>query len=255
MPDGLKRRVFQQEIWPETANSHWDLAPRGQRMVRRAVALVAVLAVAAAGFAGLAVPANAAQVTLGFAPGVGWKCHADVTVVPYQLLWLSELNGWQEDANITGNGTCETLSGPQPLTFQGFWVRNGPARDAIVGECPLSMIQPSNVKLGGRDAELFDVWYEVTNETAAFPGRQIIAMNPLFIDQKFGVPAVGISYGIAQTDPAACAAWPTTPAPPPNSFPTPPPFHFAVDWTLNAPQSLLTLCLTLQGVLPRQCLR
>jgi hypothetical protein len=219
-------------------------------MVKRALTLVAIVAVAGAGAIRLAGPADAAQVTIGSNPALGWACHADLTVIPYRLDWLGPEPAWGEFANITGTETCQTLGGPKTLTLRGDWGRVGSARNAITGACP-----PASVTLTAKQGDSYVIvggWKEVTDETTATQSPQIIVLNEVFEDEVLGVPPVGLAYGISHTDPAACAAWPTRPNPPPSSFPTPAPFKVSADWDLSLP-SLLSLCLTVHGVLPRTC--
>ena len=241
-------------------------------MLRKTLAVAAVVAVLGAGAVGLAGPAAAAGVTVGLGPGLGLECHADITVTPGSIFWtvgydpVSTLrtDGWEEDANLSGSGTCWENGAQVRVTLSGSWRRFGGGRDTTTGQCPRAEFFPI-IHTGGT-FNTYQTWLEMTEETAAAPSRQIDEVNP-FYEPPGGVPVgtdalnlpVATSFAVTETDPAACAAWPTVSFPPPLSFPAPAPFHVAADWNVSGfpvplPPSLLSLCLTVQGVVPRTCL-
>ncbi|SRR5581483_1162866 len=216
-------------------------------MARRMLSLVVLLTLAAAGggVVGLAEPAQAAPVIVGLGPQPTGPCNAEITVVPYApLTWIDGEGFWVEGANITGSGTCQTASGPKSLTFIGDWDRAGKPRDAT-GVCPLAKATFTRIRLGGRpwypgDYDFgFLGWSELTPETSA--------------SQSYQVVSASLGLGVAQTDVAACAAWPTVAGPPSSTLPTPAAFHISTEWDLSTPSPLVRLCVTVQGVLPRLC--
>ena len=219
---------------------------------------MAALALAGAATIGLGRSA-VAQVTV--VPPEPFECHATITVVPSSLVYGqgSEFGmkavGWNEFASLSGSGTCHSDPMPHlgpgedvPITFTGSWMRFGSA-----GGCP-----PADFQLNFSTGQS-QQWHEFTNESDA--PIQIIGINPIETPPvPFGTGAfvfpVATSYGLIQTDPAACQAWPST-NPPPTTLSTPPPFHVIADWNLSGLpvpfSSLVQACVTVQGVVPRTC--
>src|SRR5437870_2047667 len=124
----------------------------------RGVRAVAAVGVAVAGVLGLAGPASAAGVTVGFGDGVPFPCHVTGTVVPTGIFWDGRL-GWTEGGSVTGDGACQGGGQTVPITLTGSWGRFGAARDAVTGECPVAEF---HLQFGSGE---YLTWREVTGET------------------------------------------------------------------------------------------
>src|SRR5207248_6291299 len=218
-------------------------------MAKRGLAFLAATVVAGGAVVGLARPVAATQVTIGSGPTA---CSSTGTVVPDFLGWGRD--GWEEGGTLTEVGSCQA-GATSPVIATGHWQRTGGARNPVTGECPPAFFELQDT----RTNEWTDFW-EMTDESTVVQSPQVIGANPFYVQVPFGtdvinvrVPAGGVS--LAETDPAACAAWPTATNPPPTSFPTPPPFHIKFFGPpaggSQPPTSLLKACLTVLGVLPR----
>jgi len=222
-------------------------------MVNRGLALLAALVVVGTGVVGLAAPASADPIVVN--PAAVFECHATATVVPTEVFADPRL-GWWEGGTLSGSGTCRSSQGTAPLTFGGSWERFGSG-----GGCPAAWF---HLDVQGPFPR-FQTWREMTSENPAVASR-VIGINPFYVPPggvpvgygSFSVP-VATSFGVATSDPVACAAWPTTPGEEPQSSPAPPPFQVVADWNISGypfpttPPSLLSACVTVQGVLPRTC--
>jgi hypothetical protein len=234
-------------------------------MARRAFAVLAMVALVGAGAVGVAGPASAAGVTVGSGSGLTFVCHATATVVPSTIDWGRGV--WEESGTVGGDGSCQSGGATWQVNFSGTWSRFGGGRGST---CPVSDFHLWDMHLANPNAS-FDTaqeWRELSGESPTGPSRQVIAVNPIDMPPG-GVPIgtdalfvpVPTSLGVAETDPAGCAAWPTAPSPEPVEYPAPPPFHATVDWNFpgpplgapSPPGGLLQTCLTVQGVVPRSC--
>jgi hypothetical protein len=241
--------------------------------------LAVVTVVAASGVVASAAPAAATGVSVGSGAAPVFVCHATATVTPSVIyagpIYIQGIRtvGWVGSGAVSGDGTCQSdPSAPWQLTFSGTWNRSG-SRDASTGECPPAGFElQMHLTNASASFDRTQSWLEMTDEMSSGPSRQVIAVDPIYTpfplapvpvgtDGLYPSFPVGTSYGIAQTDPAACAVWPAS-GPPPDSLPAPPPFQVTADWSFPGPPlgpgptptGLLQFCLTVQGVVPRSCL-
>lgn len=213
--------------------------------MRRFGVLGVALAVCASGVLAVALPAAADPVTVQ--PGSA-ACSAVLTVVPTDIYWgPSHAGDWWEGGTVTEVGSCAP-GATAPMVGTGTWQRYGGGRSPVTGQCP-----PAEFVLKGRNGGNY---YEITDESSLVDSPQILGLNyfyspnvPIGTDSFSERVPTGLT--LAHTDAAACAAWPTTSAPPAN-IPAPAPFHIEL-YGVPAPTSLLQACVTVQGVLPRTC--
>ena len=224
-------------------------------MLRKMLGVATVLALLGAGAVGLAGPASAAGVSVGFGSGLGFQCQATLTVVPSDISWGGRY-GWTESGTVSGDGTCGSGFGSGPVSFTGSWERMDGVAVRTQGGCP-----PWDMLLSRGSPGSGLNLVEMTDEGTSGPNLQLIGNGPFTTPGiPFGTGSLfaegATPWGIGQTDPVACAAWPTGP-PTTLTVPGPPPFHITLDWNndgVPVPTNLLGLCLTVQGVIPRTCL-
>lgn len=220
-------------------------------MIKRGRTLLIALLIAGATTVGLAGSASAAPVTTG-----STACSAVLTVVPSEIFYSpGHLGTWQEFGTVTEVGSCAP-GATSPVLATGHWERDGDARDTTTGECPRARFSLQSTFNGD-----WTDYFEMTPESAV-TSTQLIGIRPFYTPpipvgtDSFSVPLPSGGVVVAKTDPVACTPWPTTddPPPPPSySLPAPPTFH--IEFDNPSVTSLLQACLTVQGVVPRTCLK
>jgi hypothetical protein len=222
-------------------------------LVRRMFVVGLVLGIVGIGVVSLAGSASA-DANVGVNPENAFSCHLTLTVVPGDIYYDGKY-GWQENGDVTGQNVCHSGGQTTSTPYAGSWQRDG-WRNSATGQCPSARLFLSVVGSPGS----WQTWYEMTQEGAGVDST-LWGIDPIYM------PPGGVPFGngaifepvpsggtfVARVDPAACAHWPTQDQPTDYTVPVPAqaPFHITAD---GGTPSLLSLCLTVQGVVPRSCI-